>query len=75
VGKTGVITAIRSVDGLVEVTWDAQQWTIHGGYAWQDSPNLEVNQIEGATSVSAGTAEIESFTSAVHAGYLELIGP
>ncbi len=73
-GKTGRITSIRSADGLVEVTWDPQQWTIHGGYAWQDSPTIEVKEIEGATSISAGLVDLDSFTSTVHVGYLEVPG-
>ena len=72
VGKSGQITGIVDPEGLVEITWDAQDWTLHGGYSWQESLNVEVQDVEGATSKAAGTVHLEPFTTTVHVGYVEL---
>ncbi len=73
VGKRGQITGVVDPEGLVEITWDAQEWTLHGGYSWQESLNVEVRDVEGATSKAAGTIHLEPFTTTIHIGFVELL--
>jgi hypothetical protein len=72
-GKTGQVTAVQDPSGLVEVTWDAQSWTLHGGYAWDGKETIEVADLESLASRSGGDVELESFTSTIHLGYLEVV--
>ena len=72
-GKTGQIAAIQDPTGLVDVTWDSQSWTIHGGYAWEGKETIEVEDLEGVASRSGGDVEIAPFTTTVHLGYLEVL--
>jgi hypothetical protein len=71
-GKAGTISGIQDPGGLVEVTWDAQSWTIHGGYAWDGKETIEVGDLEGVASRSGGSVELEPFSTTIHMGYLEL---
>ncbi len=71
-GKVGVVSGIQDPDGLVEVTWDRQSWTIHGGYAWDGKETIEVGDLEGLASRSGGSVELEPFSTTIHMGYLEL---
>ncbi len=72
-GKTGQVTAVQDPSGLVEVTWDAQTWTLHGGYAWDGKETIEVADLESLASRSGGDVELESFASTIHLGYLEVV--
>jgi hypothetical protein len=72
-GKTGQISAVQDASGLVEVTWDAQSWTLHGGYAWDGKETIEVSDLDSLASRSGGAVELQAFTSTIHAGYLEVV--
>ncbi len=72
-GKTGHVSAIQDPSGLVEVTWDAQKWTLHGGYAWDGKETIEVADLEGLASRSGGDVQLEAFASTIHLGYLEVV--
>lgn len=72
-GKTGQVTAIEAPSGLVEVTWDAQKWTLHGGYAWEGKETIEVADLEGLASRSGGDVQLDAFPSTIHLGYLEVV--
>ena len=72
-GKTGQISAIQDPAGLVEVTWDAQSWTLHGGYAWDGKETIELEDLQGVASRSGGAVEIVPFATTVHLGYLEVL--
>ena len=73
-GKVGDISAVLDPEGLVEVTWDAQDWTVHGGYSWVGKENLGLSDVQGATSLIAGTVTLEPFATTVHVSYLVLFG-
>lgn len=72
-GKTGQIAAVQETSGLVEVTWDAQTWTLHGGYAWDGKETIEVADLESLASRSGGDVALEAFASTIHLGYLEVV--
>ncbi len=73
-GKSGTVTAVLDPEGLVEVTWDAQAWPLHGGYAFEGKEQVELGDIQDPRSRSAGVLQLEPFATPVHVRFLALSG-